>query len=60
MRGLSRGVSPCSGHIVNSTGHPINPAGGKTQHKIYDYLMNASRGGGGADRTEPEWGAGVQ
>ena len=28
-----------SGHIVNSISHPINPAGGKTQHKIYGCLM---------------------
>ena len=60
VRGLSWRVPCCSGHIVNSISHPINPAGGKTQHKIYDCLMNAGRGGGVADWTQPEWGVRVQ
>lgn len=47
MLGLSwRGSHPLSAHILKCISHPINRAGGKTQHMIYCCLMNMSRGGG--------------
>ena len=43
--GVMTCFAPLTAHVLNSIGHPINRAGGKTQHMIYCCLMNVSRGG---------------